>query len=460
MGIFDRRSSKKKVVKKQRKRSGLSNTPRKGLSRFIPPPPGSGNGSAGTAGTDRRPATRGYSEADILGKSPAAVSGLDQESRGANGRRAAGASVVDKAGEDRFGGLYYKKDGRIGTKDEEENTDSKEIFDAEGLAWYRIILWSFTALAVLGTFALIVVLVNIFIALWPGGEESTSGSGQAEGSEASGDQRAAASAAEGFAESYLTMSAGEGSRDIEQRLAPFVGSSQLASQVAAQSTGEVDRQVLSSSAYRVSQVSDGRYAVSVDALTLTSSGSGASSDDDSGGDGSEDGSSEDGSSGDGGSSLDRQAMKVYVGGSDGNVSVTAPPVAITPPSADEEVAGALNGADSVELTDDALEEHLRGYFSAAYGAADAQGSVEQFFAEDAGMPVGPAEDYTYLDLDGATMYEIPAEEHAERYSAAYRVEAYVNVREESTGSTSYQTHLLEVAHQRGGEWTITDTIGR
>ena len=40
-----------------------------------------------------------------------------------------------------------------------------------------------------------------------------------------------------------------------------------------------------------------------------------------------------------------------------------------------------------------------------------------------------------------------------------QVEAYVSVREESTGAVSNQTHLLQVAKQEGGEWTITGSIG-
>ena len=164
--------------------------------------------------------------------------------------------------------------------------------------------------------------------------------------------------------------------------------------------------------------------------------------------------------------LRRMALKVFVAGADGRYAVVAPPEAISvsrPAEADTGGGGALAGAgrDSYALTDDALEAHLRGYFSAAYGGDDAQSSVEQFFAGAPGaeVPDLPDNDYSYIDFEGATLYEIPEERVPEGYAQAYEAEAYISVREETTGATTNQTHLLEVAKTEGGEWTILGAIG-
>lgn len=421
---------------------GKQAAPRKGLARFIPPPPGSGRGSTsqngGTSAGAEAPKTRSYSTEDIL----ATTSGTSAHEPASNGHaapngHAASGGQPEAAVQttERFKGLRYKKDGRIGQKDDEQNTADKEIFDAEGTLWSTIIFWMVTVLAILGALFVSFVLLRAAIALWPGGQEDTATSTAVTEAASTGEERAAASVATGFTESYLTMNAGEDTSSIEERLAPFVANPELASLVAQSSAGETEREVRSVSAYRVQQVANGRYAVFVDALTSS------------------------GDAGDEGPSVARQAMKVYVGGSEGRYAVVAPPTAITPPSPGEDVSGALGAGDSYELTDDALEDHLRGYFSAAYGSSDAQASVEEFFTGGAQMPAAPAEDYTYLDLEGATLYEVAPEEVGEGYTEAYQVEAYVSVREESTGAVSNQTHLLQVAKQEGGEWTITGSVG-
>lgn len=419
---------------------------RKGLARLIPPPPGSARNATSENGSAETPKTRSYSAQDILVENSSTTS-QEPASNGHGDHNAdadPGGGDAEGRSTERFKGLRYKKDGRIGRKDEEDNREPERIFDAEGTLWSKIIFWMVTVLAVLGALFLSFVLLRAAIALWPGGEDSQGSATAVTEAASTGEERAAASLATGFSESYLTMNADEDTSSIEERLAPFVANTELAALIAQSSDGESEREVLSASAYRVQQVSDGRYAVFVDALT--SSGS------------STEGESSDGTD-DEGPAVQRQAMKVYVGGSDGRYAVVAPPTAITPPSAGDDVDGALGAGDSYELTDDALEDHLRGYFSASYGTSDAQGSVEEFFAGGAEMPAAPAEDYTYLDLEGATLYEVAPEEVGEGYTEAYQVEAYVSVREESTGAVSNQTHLLQVAKQEGGEWTITGSIG-
>ncbi len=452
--LFGRRSVRKRssgAGSKERSGSaGNGVAPRKGLARLIPPPPGSSKSTAKSnsskGGGAETPKTRSYSAEDIL----AANSTTATHEPASNGHGApnghahpGGQAGAEARPTDRFEGMRYKKDGRIGRKDDEQNTADKEIFDAEGTLWSKIIFWTFTVLAVLGALFLSFVLLRAAMAFWPGGEEGSTTSTAVTAAPSTGAERPPAALATGFVEGYLTMNAGEDTSSIEERLAPFVANTELASLIAQSSAGETEREVRSVSAYRVQQVSEGRYAVFVDALTSSP----------------DSGEEADAATGDEGPSVQRQAMKVYVGGSEGRYAVVAPPTAITPPSPGEDVEGALGAGDSYELTDEALEDHLRGYFSAAYGSSDAQASVEQFFSADAEMPAAPAEDYTYLDLEGATLYEVASEEVGEGYTEAYQVEAYVSVREESTGAISNQTHLLQVAKTEGGEWTITGSIG-
>lgn len=152
--LFGRRSVRKRssgARSKERSGSGgKQGAPRKGLARLIPPPPGSGSKPPSQNGgaSAEAPKTRSYSTEDIL----ATTSGISTQEPASNGHGApnghadpgAGDGEADARPADRFEGMRYKKDGRIGKKDDEQNTADKEIFDAEGTLWSKIIFWTFT----------------------------------------------------------------------------------------------------------------------------------------------------------------------------------------------------------------------------------------------------------------------------------------------------------------------------
>lgn len=485
--------------------------------RRKPGPKNNTKNTQNTGNTGKTPGTRSYSAEQILAATnPTSPKGATERTGdtprngGPEPASSATGSAKDRRRErsSRFEGLRFLGDGRIGRKGDPENKDLAELFDADGGLWSAIIFWTVTALAIAGGLVVLLFLLLVARELWPGG-----GSGgdapveqAARSSVRTQEERAAAAVAEGFVRNYLTSSAADDSSDAEQRLDPFVSGSELDGLIAMSSGEEAERVVVSASPYRVQQVSQGqggagrRYAVFVDALTISdrdpnlsevegAGGAGSAADsadsNESGSSGGEEAQGDSNSTGSSGSAstastadtgepepggaqtgaVRRMALKVYVGGSGGRYGVVAPPTAVSAPEPAAGLEpGAITGEGSYGLTDEALEDLLRGYFSAAYGNPDARASVREFFAQGATLPTMPAAGYTYLDLEGATLYELPDERVGEHYAEAYRVEAYVSVREEASGSTANQTHLLRVGKRDGGQggdgqWTITGAIG-
>lgn len=288
--------------------------------------------------------------------------------------------------------------------------------------------------------------------------------------EPASDEELATSLAENFSSAYLELNAGEGDSRVEERLAPFL-SPQAVGAVPPKTSGEATRTVKDTSSYEARALRDGRWVVYTRSTVEVaepgeqSDREGDEEEDSSSSDSSSSSSSSDGSRGAEAVSVKNVGLEVFVGVRDGKAAVDAAPNIIKPPSPFDGSYGAIYAEGAAPVDDEDLVSLLEGYFDALYGSAESQGSLNRFFADDAGSadaaarPTLPDDALSYVRLGEGWAYPVTAGVPGAgdgAFAETYDVEMTVHVADESLGFTAIQTHLLRVRRD-GTSWAIVGT---